>query len=153
MTSFSRLVALGAGLAVLAGFALTSCSGAPDELEPPEMHYGEDLCTLCSMIISEERYAASIAYRSDGDVHHMLFDDLGELFDAEVPDHSEVEYYVHDAGTLEWIDARAAFFLQSDDLRTPMEYGLAAFADEARAREFFKEYPGEILSFEDLASR
>jgi nitrous oxide reductase accessory protein NosL len=56
--------------------ALAACGGAPGaEPTPPTIHYGEDICDICGMIISEERHAAS--YVTEDGVGHA-FDDIGD---------------------------------------------------------------------------
>ena len=102
------------------------------------------------MIINEERFAAAIAYRHGSKIDYMYFDDGGELFEAQVPPHDEARYYVHDAGTSEWLDAKTAFYLRSKTLRTPMGFGLAAYTTEAAAKAAAVEYPGEFLRYSDL---
>lgn len=141
------------GLAGLAPLGLNACSRPAMELSPPEIYYGEDLCSECDMIISEARYAASIAYRQGGKVEYLLLDDMGEIFSIVVPDHTEVRYYVHDASTLDWIDATAAVYLQSAELRSPMGHGFTAFSARQDAEALASEYPGEILTYAEIVAR
>ena len=48
------------------------------EAQPPEIHYGEDVCDACGMLISEAKFAAA-SVDQDGTAHK--FDDIGDLLD------------------------------------------------------------------------
>ena len=56
---------------------LLGCVSNLDPSEPPEVHYGEDVCDACNMIISEPRFAAAY-YTEDGAVRR--FDDIGDMW-------------------------------------------------------------------------
>lgn len=114
---------------------------------PPEIRYGEEECSRCRMIVGEPRFAA--AARLDQEVR--IFDDLGELF--ETPLQAGEQAWVHDAESGAWIDARAATYVRFSDLKSPMGYGLLAFADQARARVRAASQGGTVLSFQQAAKR
>lgn len=50
-----------------------------------------------------------------------------------------VGVWVHDYNSEEWIDAEAAFFVESNAIKSPMGHGLAAFADKSAAEQFAAE--------------
>jgi hypothetical protein len=84
------------------------------------------------MVVSDPYHAAQIrqpAAEGRGKVHR--FDDFGcaviWLDEQEWRDHPEVEFWVTDHRTGEWIDASKAVFVQGRI--TPMEYGLGAQGD------------------------
>ena len=57
---------------------LTACGGiASADPMPPTIHYGEDICEFCNMIINEERHAAAYITK-DGQSH--IFDEVGNMF-------------------------------------------------------------------------
>ena len=62
--------------------AAVACGGAADDgvIEPPEIRYGEDICEVCGMIISEARFAAACV-TTDGEGHP--FDGIGEMLKRE----------------------------------------------------------------------
>ena len=49
-----------------AGLILASGCGRRSDTGPPELHYGQDVCAACNMIVSEERFAAAVVARIDG---------------------------------------------------------------------------------------
>ncbi len=138
---------------LLVALALATVACTPDTAEggPPEIAYGRDLCMQCGMIISEVRYAA--AYRlADGT--ERVFDDLGGLltYGTEHAELDTADVWVHDVDTEEWIPASQAWYVITGDSRTPMGYGIVAFADPARASAAAAELGTEPLSWTDLRS-
>lgn len=110
---------------------------------PEPVALGEDTCATCRMIISEARYAAQmrIARRVE------KFDDIGCLLKRLS---APAQVWVADQLSGEWIDARAATFVRSEELRTPMASGLAAFRSRSTAEAFAREHRGKLLSFEEV---
>jgi copper chaperone NosL len=130
---------------------LTACAGnASAELEPPTIHYGEDICEFCGMIISEERYAAGYL-TSDGQEH--IFDDIGNMIRNHLKNEDEVTaFFVHDQASSMWIRAETAHYTYSEELTTPMLSGLVAFASTEEAADFSAESGGAVLTFDELVA-
>jgi nitrous oxide reductase accessory protein NosL len=137
------------GLCVVLALALTACGAAADaEPTPPTIHYGEDLCELCNMIISEERHAA--AYVTE-DGHGHAFDDIGDMLRAHREMQEEVTaFFVHDYEDRAWIRAETAHYVLSANLTTPMASGLAAFSAPEGAKALAAELQGQVLTFDEL---
>jgi nitrous oxide reductase accessory protein NosL len=49
-----------------------------------------------------------------------------------------------------WINAADASYVRSSELNTPMNGGVVAFRNPAKAKEAAARYHGELLRFEDL---
>lgn len=137
---------------------LIACGGAtvtPDM--PPEILYGEDVCDQCNMIISDERFAAGLVVElAPGEFEHRIFDDIGDLLAYEKTHGEEftiAAYYVHDYNSKEWIDGKSAYYIHSEELFTPMGFGLAAAAQELEAEALAEEWNGSVLSFAELHER
>ena len=80
------------------------CSQSTNLDEPPEIIYGQDVCDECSMIINEERFAASYVTKS-GEVRR--FDDIGGMLLYDQKHQEDVHvYWVHDLDTKEWINVQ-----------------------------------------------
>lgn len=132
---------------------LTGCGGENDPLAPPRIYYGEDVCILCSMIISDERYAAAInAELDDGRFVSRLFDDVGDMLEYMVAHDKErtLATFVHDHDSHEWIDATTATYLHSPMLHTPMASGVGAFATTLGADTAQTTFGGPILNWTEL---
>lgn len=119
------------GMAALALFLLAGCGQQVNTEEPPKIVYGQDVCDRCGMIVSEENFAAAY-WTEEGEARR--FDDIGGML-AYISEEGEAvaSYWVHDFASGDWIRAEEATFVMDGDLKTPMGFGIAAFADEAQA--------------------
>lgn len=131
---------------------LPGCGGE-EALRPPDLDAGHDVCAVCGMAVSDDRYAAAVVLRDNGRVHTLLLDDIGELPRLTLPTHDEAEIFVKDEGTREWVQAEGAHFVKSDTLRTPMGFGIAAFADAGRASARLGEVSGAPVPLSELDPR
>lgn len=136
-------------LLLLLGF--TACRDKIDT-GPHVVHYGEDVCERCRMIISDKRFAAQYI-TSSGEA--KKFDDIGcmtdDLKEAAGSGESPLAVYINDYNTGEWLDAGKAFYLQNGELKSPMGYNIAAFriGEEMNASPLYKN--GKALGgFNDL---
>lgn len=128
-------------------FVLSACGASFDPNVPPEIHYGEDICTHCNMIISEERFAA--AY-STVDGEKRIFDDIGGMGIYHGINQEEVaHFWVHDYETKAWLDAENAFFVVGD-FYTPMSFGVLAFSEVEQAEMFSDENSGMLMDFAEM---
>lgn len=99
---------------------------------PSSMVLGEDACSECRMIIADDRFGAQLHDRS---APVALFDDVGCLRAFVVERSYALEgVFVRSFDTRGWISGEHAWVVESGELRSPMGYGVAAFADEASAR-------------------
>jgi copper chaperone NosL len=144
----SRLIARMAqcGLHVLVLFAAACNSGG--EPKPPQIAYGRDMCDQCGMTIDDERFASALVMQ-DGKT--LKFDDSGEMFAYQAQHPAEVvrAWFVHDYTTKAWIGGEKATYVISDQVRSPMGTGVAAFAERAAAETFARQMNGKVLSFDE----
>jgi len=114
----------------------------------PHIRYGKDRCITCGMIISEERFAAA---SDTADGHFAKFDSIGCLVLYRKKSQFPVERaWVHDGEGGEWMRARDAFFVKSQEIMTPMGDGLLAFKTRESAERFSMGKNAQVLSFEEL---
>ena len=132
-------------ISVLLALALGACN-TPEASGPPEIKYGRDICEECGMIIDDERFAAGYR-RSDGS--EQVFDDLGGLLVSVrgTTELNDTEVWVHDYQTKMWIRTDDAFFVRTDEVVSPMGYGILSFSDEARAVAFTEGHQDEVLNW------
>lgn len=135
---------------LITGFS--SCSDSP-ETGPSEIYYGEDVCIRCKMIISDKKFASQYRNKS-GEIYK--FDDTGCMFEYIMDENlqpDELEIYVVDHETGRWIEGKQARYVHTEEIKTPMGYGIVAFSDKDAAVEFSKKYESEhIGGIEDLKS-
>ena len=135
---------------------LSGCTPGQNEITPPEIQYGEDICVECMMIISDVRFAAGYAYEVAPNRYESLaFDDIGDmLMHADKhPEHDVVAWYVHDYNSQEWLDAAESHFVFSNHLHTPMGQGTAAHSTLQAAEGMASELNGEVLDWVGLRAR
>lgn len=151
----NRLCSLFIGLLLA---ILTACGGPAITPEmPPEILYGEDVCEQCGMIINDERFATGLVVELEpGDYEHRIFGDIGDLL-VYAKEHANeltiAAYYVHDYNSKEWIDGQSAYYIHSEELFTPMGFGLAATAQQLEAEALAAEWNGSVLTFAELHER
>lgn len=136
-------------LLLLLGF--TACRDRIDT-GPHAVHYGEDVCERCRMIISDKRFAAQFI---TGRGEAKKYDDIGcmadDLKDARKRGETPLAVYISDYNTGEWLEAGKAFYLQNSELKSPMGYNIAAFGsgEDMNASPLYKN--GKALGgFNDL---
>lgn len=136
-------------IAVILAFALLATTCSAKASGPPEIAVDQTDCSHCRMLVSELVYAA--AYQTQGQ-EPRLFDDIGCMIEAlrsEAAFPSNV--WVQDAAGGGWLDANAATFVASPDIRTPMSGGTLAYADAATAQNVATSRRADIVrSFREL---
>jgi len=127
-------------IALAFGGILGGCSVDPGR--PPSIRYGEEACAHCRMIISDDRFAAALVTKGG---ETMKFDDIGCLVDHEAGQRSPpaTTYWVRDFAGGDWLDARAATYVQSAKVHSPMGYGLTALPPKSPET-------GPVLRFTEL---
>ncbi len=136
-------------LSVVLVALLAACGGADSVDNPPEILYGQDVCSNCNMIISEESYASAY-WTVDGEARR--FDDMGEMLQFIQSNHEDrASTWVHDVNTAEWLRAEDAWIVMNAGLMTPMGTGVVAVANEEDARALAFDQDGAlVLTFSEL---
>ena len=125
-------------------FSLINGCSNDNGFKPAQINYGEDICTACSMIISEQKYSAQYIL-PDGTV--KKFDDIGCMIDYIKKTKDEIDristIYVRDFESNNWINAKNAYFIYNRQIKTPMGYGIIAFANDNEASNYMKDNGGK----------
>lgn len=124
-----------------------SCSTAPEPI-----HYGKDGCHACKMTLMDNKFGAEII-TTKGKVYK--FDDincmLGFLHGGELKKPGQATILIVDFSRPEkLIDAKAAKYIKSEAIRSPMASTIAAFETEASMSTLNQSWKGEVLSWNDL---
>ncbi len=139
-------------LIILVGAAAGGCGGGQSLDEPPTILYGQDVCSNCNMIISEENYASAY-WTVDGEARR--FDDMGEMLEY-IHHHQEerASTWVHDMNTAEWLRAEEAWIVMNAGMMTPMGTGIVALAneDDALALAYGQDH-AMVLTFAELMEK
>lgn len=125
-------------------------------LEPQEPG-AEDKCDFCNMMVypHDHEMGAFTAQMVTSAGEHLFFDDIGCLLNSMNEQEEEaLATWVRDFNTLEWVDSAKAIPVHAQ-IKTPMKYGVALFADEVDAQAFIDENPTlepKQISMADVAA-
>ncbi|MGH2565427.1 MAG: nitrous oxide reductase accessory protein NosL, partial [Ginsengibacter sp.] len=128
-------------------FIVTSCNSGPEPIV-----VGKDHCDFCKMAVSDDRFGAEIVTKK-GKI--FKFDDAHCVFsflENNGLDKSAVKdfYFTDFSGDHSLIKANNAFFLKSDQLRSPMAGNIAAFSNKDSFDKVKAEFSGNIVSWGEL---
>jgi copper chaperone NosL len=95
------------------------------------------------MAISQKQFAAQL-FDAGESVHK--FDDIGCMlrFLSQRPG-KPAAVFVADYDTREWVNEKAALFVRTDKVATPMGSHLLAFADASRAEAAAQKFGARVL--------
>ena len=110
----------------------------------------EDMCSYCRMAITEKRYAAQFL---DEDGQAFKFDDVACMMNYLKAKKDQVpvsHYYVVDFDSKQWITVNEAWFVRSQEFKTPMGGGTLAFGNQLKAERAATTRQGQLVSFNEL---
>ena len=154
MVSRRRFIVLVTAGTLAAGGAVVGTLLLPGERPrsgPPTLRFGAEQCVYCGMIISDPHFAAAWRDASGREQH---FDDIGCMVNAGR--HHDpgpgVERWVHDYASQSWIGAADAVYVFSEAIKTPMAYGVAAYARREDAASAARS-SGAALTWDQAQAR
>ncbi len=134
-------------LSLLLAGVLAGCSTGPEPIE-----YGVVKCDHCQMLIMDAKFGSELvttrgkAYKFDA-VECLAEYLLTGPIKAENIHSLWVSNFEPPHG---FMNAKTAFYLKSEKIKSPMGLGLSAYSSEARADEFRRQYGGEVLTYEHM---
>ncbi len=134
-------------LAIALFLSLSSCNTGPQPII-----IGKDVCDFCKMPISDKRFGAEIVTQK-GKV--FKFDDAHCIKSfMQSPDFKKKKgydvYFVDYSVDHTLIPAAAAFYLKSDNLKSPMNGNIAAFNNADSLKFVMNTYPGTELIWDKV---
>src|SRR6187549_334534 len=131
----------------LIAFSLYSCS-----VEPTPLVYGKDFCYTCKMTLMDTKFGAEVVttkgkvYKFD-DMNCMInFLNSGYIEEQDIAFRLVIDF----ANPEKLIDAKDAFYVKSDKIRSPMASEIAAFSKKEDLEVSNKEWNGILLSWGEL---
>ena len=133
--------------AIVLLFFISSCNAGPEPIIA-----GKDQCDFCKMTVSDNRFGAEIVTKK-GKV--FKFDDAHCILSFLQKDgfnRSQVKdiYFTDFSNGHPLIRANEAFFLKSDQLRSPMEGNIAAFSNLDSLHKIMTDYKGNVVKWNQL---
>lgn len=132
-------------LSILSLFFIQACSSEPEPIK-----YGHDSCEHCKMLISDHNYGAELITKKGKifkfDSIECLADYQKTLSNEEIHSMWVVNFYPPN----ELINIKNAYFLLSDNLKSPMGLYLSAFNNDVELNKIAEKYGGKEINWEDL---
>lgn len=107
------------------------------------------VCENCAMMITDEMLKFS-GYAKPASGDEASFCSICCMLTYAEREGDDVDLYVLDYNTLEWMDAEYAYYLKGD-VKAPMGCKLIAFENHESALEYKEDHNGEILGFNDIS--
>lgn len=140
---FKKRASLAIALFVIIFFQ--SCAKGPVPIK-----YGKEACTFCKMNIVDKKFAAEWVSEK-GKVER--FDDLKCLLSYTKNNHQAGVAYINDfGGASELIPAHQLFFVESNVIKAPMGGEVAAFKNQAVAKDFADLNNGKQLVWQQIVN-
>lgn len=121
-------------------------------IKPEPILYGKDACHTCKMTLVDTKYGAEVV-TTKGKMYK--FDDTNCLISflnaGTVPAEEIAHTLIIDFSSPEkLIPAASAFFLASDQFKSPMASNVAAFGSESKQEEYKSNMQGEALTWDEV---
>jgi len=124
---------------------LLSCT-----IEESPIEYGKDACHFCKMNIVDEQHAAEIVTKKGKAFKYDAIECM--MADIKKKNEEEIELFLmtdySSPGTL--VDAKAAYYIISENLPSPMGANLTGFADKETAERTLSEKDGTLYTWDEL---
>ncbi|MDP3472457.1 MAG: nitrous oxide reductase accessory protein NosL [Algoriphagus sp.] len=129
---------------------LASCSA-----DPRPIAYGQDGCHHCKMTLMDPKFGAELV-TDKGKV--FVFDDVNCMLQYMDSEDGKSQMYKHilvidylNPGVL--LDANYAFYLKSEEFKTPMASQIVAFPDYELLKEYKNKTGGVYLAWGELTTQ
>jgi copper chaperone NosL len=129
---------------------LASCSA-----DPRPIVYGQDGCHHCKMTLMDSKFGAELVTEK-GKV--FIFDDVNCMLQYMDSEDGKSQMYKHvlvtdylNQGVL--LDANLAFYLKSEEFKTPMASNIVAFPDYDLLKEYKNKSGGVYLAWGELTTQ
>lgn len=129
---------------------LTSCS-----VDPRPIAYGQDACHHCKMKLMDPKFGAELVTEK-GKV--FIFDDVNCMLQYMDSEDGKSQIYKHilvtdylNPGIL--LDANFAFYLKSEEFKTPMASNIVAFPDYDLLKEYKTKSGGVYMAWGELTTQ
>jgi copper chaperone NosL len=133
--------------------ALLICAAC--KTEPQPIVFGKDACHACKMMMTDHKFGAELITKK-GKVYK--FDDLNCMLNYYNNGKERMEDFEHVlvidyAQPEKLIDARNAFYLKSEAIRSPMASEVAAFEQVEKAKSLKQEWNAIEMSWGEVVSQ
>ncbi|WP_374724258.1 nitrous oxide reductase accessory protein NosL [Calidifontibacillus erzurumensis] len=143
---FKRFIAYFPILSLLI-MLFSSCGQQSTAISPKAIDEEVDVCGACMMMVQDNQYSAQVV-KTNGEA--FKFDDIGCMAMYIIDNQPGGQPFVRDFYTSEWLKVEDAFFVLTDEVETPMNYGFLAFTNKSDRDQFLAESKGEEISWNEV---
>jgi len=134
---------------------LTFLAAVSCQVKPEAIRFGSDACHFCKMTIVDNKFGGELVTKR-GKVYK--FDDINCLVNFYNSGYEPIDDFTHklvlDYGhTGNFIEAESAFYVRSEQIRSPMASGVAAFGDEATMKKSKRQWGGIYLTWQEVLTQ
>lgn len=135
---------------IIGSMIIVACGGPA----PKAITYGNDQCAACKMGIADSKFGSELVtttgktYMFDSPECMIEFTQSGSIDSKQV--HSLWVTDFINPGTL--IDARSAWYLESEMIKSPMGLNVAAFVNQQAAERARINYVGTVMRYDDVVT-
>lgn len=131
------------GLLLLA----TACSQ-----EPAEVYYGSDECAHCKMMITDAQFASQIVTDKGKTYKFDAIECMAVYYRMNKDELDGAKLYASNYDEPgNWLNAREAQFVKSEEVNSPMGESLLAFPSKEEAEKHISERPGKLLKWAEVS--
>jgi copper chaperone NosL len=132
---------------ILFSTILLSC-----RVEPEPLYFGKDACYTCKMTLMDQKFGAEIVSKK-GKIYK--FDDVNCMINfyssgVEPKENIAHQLVIDFADPENLINAHEAFYIQSENIKSPMTSQVAAFSAIEQCDNHNKEWKGILLTWSKL---
>lgn len=138
-----------------AGFVIILVIFQQCSSQPESLLYGKDVCHFCKMTLVDNKFGAELVTKK-GKVYK--FDDINCMLNFYHSGYEEIENFEHKLivnyerpGVL--LNADEAYYLKSDEIRSPMASEVAAFESYDRAMFHKRKWGGIYLAWGEVLTQ
>ena len=120
---------------------------------PKPINFNKDACSYCKMSISEPSFAVQLTTKKG---RTYSFDDLKCMLNyLKSEDQSNVNgfYVANSEADYGLVDAKTAWFIKSEEIKSPMGGNTLAFQTKKQAEDYAQQYQASLLSWDDLIKK
>ena len=120
-------------------------------VKPEPINYGTDACHFCGMTIVDKQHASQIVTSKGKPYKYDAIECMVHSIQDEFKKTEMAHYVVADFDQPgELIDATKAFYLVSENLRSPMGANLSSFNSENNANKAQQKFTGKTYSWKEI---
>lgn len=119
--------------------------------KPADIHYGNDECVHCKMMIHDSRFASQIVTATGKSLRFDSIECMAAYAGNKKSELAGARFWFSDFNNPgSWIDLQEVIIIRSEVINSPMGASLLAIGNNKTAEQHLNKYPGEHVEWEAL---